>query len=94
MDTSYGFSVSLPAALITRRLQERLAWHRAQPEAGPKNWVAERRRHAAETVILRRHYGTPEAEILQHFRDKESQKILALASDPSLIAATLETYTA
>ncbi len=87
------YTTSLPSALIARRLQERLAWHRAQPEAGPKNWVAERRRHAAETVILRRHYGTPEAEILAHHRDKESQKILTLSLDPALIAETLGRYT-
>ena len=46
------------------------------------------------TVILRRHYGTPEAEIVALYRDKESQKILALANDPSLIAETVQRYTA
>lgn len=81
----------IPESIIRRRLAERLQWHRDHGQQ-IKDWPQQRRRFAAETIILRRHFGQPEEEIRKDMRDRESLKVLALAEDADLQRATIEKY--
>jgi hypothetical protein len=83
----------IPAPIAARRMAERRAYH--QQTRPRSTWTQDRRRFAAETLILRRHFGMTAAEAAEMYppSDRETIHLIALADDPAFAAATIARYT-